>query len=91
MSAEAIEREQRRRCPMSLVVSICINNQPPVALVIARRTAGGEAPGDVNSYEVRHFDTRNNNLRQAVDVVEVLHRYGDGAAVLARKALEATT
>ncbi len=76
---------------MSLVITIAVNDQPPIALIAARRVVGGSEDDSANIYEVRRFDLRGEDVRQAADVVMVEHRYGDGAEVLARKALEATT
>lgn len=76
---------------MSLVIRLSINDGPPVELLAVRRVAGDEDDESQNLYEVRRFDTRDGLVRQVVDAVSVVHRYGDGAAVLARKALEATT
>lgn len=77
---------------MSLVVHICINDSPAVELIVARRvTDAGETPDAVNLYAVHRFDTRDGTVRQLGNQQTVSHRYGDGAAVLARLALEAVT
>jgi hypothetical protein len=75
---------------MSLVVRISVNDGPPIELLAIRRVAGDEQPDSENLYEVRRFATADGMVRQVVDAKTVVHRYGDGAAVLARKALEAT-
>lgn len=74
---------------VSLVLQIAINGEPPLGLVAVRRTSGGEQPDDLNTYEVRHFDLTGGSVRQVGDLAEVIHRYGDGAVVLAHKALGA--
>lgn len=74
---------------MTLVVRIGINDGPPLALVTARRTSGGEDTDSLNTYVVQHFDLSNGSVRQVGDSVDVVHRYGDGATALAQAALTA--
>lgn len=76
---------------MSLVIKLSINDGPPIEVIAVRRTAGDETLDSINAYEVRRFDVKGGAVRQLVDTQVVLHRFGDGAAVLARKALEAAT
>jgi hypothetical protein len=75
---------------MSLVIHLGINDTP-IEMIAVRRIAGDDHPDSRNIYEVRRFDTIDGAVRQIVDAVTVVHRYGDGAAVLAREALAAVT
>jgi hypothetical protein len=74
---------------VSLVIRIGVNDSPPLAIITARRTSGTEDPDSLNTYAVQHFDTRDDSVRQVGDATDVLHRYGDGATVLAQAALTA--
>jgi hypothetical protein len=73
---------------MSLVIRISINNDPTLELIVARRVAGESEPDSENLYAVHRFDVSRSG-QQVGEQRTIVHRYGDGAAVLARKALEA--
>lgn len=72
---------------MSLVIRIGVNNDPALELVVARRVAGGSEPDDENLYVVHRFDALRG--QQVGDSQTIVHRYGDGAAALASRALAA--
>ena len=74
---------------MSLVVMIGINDADPFGFVTVRRiTNKGRVtlkPDQVSKYEVKVGDRGGTKY----ETVLVDHRYGDGALVLLRKALDA--
>ena len=74
---------------MSLVIRVSINEGPPLFVVTARRVEGGEQPDDLNTYVVERHEMPWSAA--AGGTTSVRHRYGDGAGVLASKALEAVT
>lgn len=73
---------------MSLVVSVSVNNNPPIAIVAAQRTSGDTDPASENTYawEVHHrgADGYHETARG-----QVQHRYGDGALALVCRVLDA--
>lgn len=71
---------------MSLVISVSVNDSAPIELLTAQRASGGEDPDSVNAYKVTRYRDYAEVGRRVVE-----HRYGDGALVLALKALEAFT
>jgi hypothetical protein len=75
---------------MSLVITIRVNDDPPLETITARRCTGGDRPDDVNIYEIERYDMRGGSAELDVRT-HLQHRYDDGAHVLACKALEATT
>ena len=73
---------------MSVVVHITVGTEVLETIAI-RRADGSEStdPDHQGVYEVRRFDRAGGGLRQLGDLQTVHHRYGDGAAALARAAL----
>lgn len=70
---------------MVLWAQVNANNELVASIAIRRTTPGKPRSDDVNEYETEVVF----NGRVSQTVVE--HRYGDGALVLMRKALEALT
>jgi len=79
---------------VSLVIRIGVADDPPLHVVAVRRLNGdlSRDPEQVSNYEVsRYYDSVLPTLEQLTCRAEVTHRYGDGALVLAAKALAAVT
>lgn len=75
---------------MSLVVSVQVNGQSPLAYLIVRRTKGGVKSSDVNTYEYKVYSQSKGGFAHMKVIAkgDLEHRYGDGALALLRQVCE---
>ena len=75
---------------MSLVVTVQINQDSPIAmLTIQRMRSGQPAADDVNPYHFTFYEQQGEKMLGVTREGDIEHRYGDGAWVLVSKALDA--
>ena len=72
---------------MALITTVSVNDKP-LYWIDAVRIQGGDAPDDLNLYQVRVHAGEDHLKRMAT--FHLKHRYGDGALALSRKVLDMT-